>query len=216
MPLVKPTGLLDLDGMAADEEKRSETASADGRVRRGARNHEAIVQAIYALIQETHLPPTVDDVAARAGVGRRTVFRQFEDLDALYRSMGERVLREALGRVVLAAPSGILAADLAALVERRGRIYEFVTPFRRASRLVRHESAFVREQQTMMSMGFRAALLAVLEPANADEDTFEALDLLLSFEAWERLRHQQSLSVERAQELLTRAALTLVTANERR
>ncbi len=216
MPLVKPTGLLDLGGMAADEEKRSETASGDGRVRRGARNNDAIVQAIYELIRDTHLPPTVDDVAARAGVGRRTVFRQFEDLDALYRSMGERVLREALALVVLAPFTGVLAADLAALVERRARIYEFVTPFRRASRLVRHESAFVREQQTMMSMGFRAALRAVLEPANADDDTFEALDLLLSFEAWERLRHQQALSVERAQELLTRTALTVVTANDRR
>ncbi len=198
--------------MVAGPEKRKE--SEDGRVRRGASNHEAIVQAIYELICESHLPPTIDDVAKRAGVGRRTVFRQFEDLDALYRTLGERVLREAMSLIVLAPPSGNLETDLDALLQRRARVFEHITPFRRAARLVRHESALLQEQDRMATMSFRAALLAVVGSHlnRESEDTLEALDLLLSFESWERLRHQQKVSVKRARQILAAAALTLVTA----
>lgn len=198
--------------MVGSGERRTE--SEDGRVRRGARNNEAIVQAIYELIRENHLPPTIDDVAKRARVGRRTVFRQFEDLDALYRTMGERVLREAMSLISPAAPSGSLEADLVALVQRRARVFEHITPFRRAARLVRHESKFLQEQDRMATTSLRAAMLGVLQPhlAREAEDTIEALDLLLSFEAWDRLRHQQKASVKRAQQILAAAALTLVKA----
>jgi hypothetical protein len=66
----------------------------------------------------------------------------------------------------------------------------------------------------MATTGLRAAMLGVLQPhlGTEAEDTIEALDLLLSFEAWERLRHQQEVSVKRAQRILAAAALTLVTA----
>jgi AcrR family transcriptional regulator len=200
--------------MAANPDNR--TKSRDGRVRRGARNHEAIVQAIYQLVRETHLPPTVDDVARRAGLGRRTVFRQFADLDALYRTLGERVLREAMSLIGPAAPSGGLETDLVALVERRARVFEHITPFRRGARLVRHGSTFLQEQDRLAAEGFRATLLGVLEPhlrgtaAETVADTVEALDLLLSFEAWERLRHQQKTGVKRAQQILAAAALALL------
>jgi AcrR family transcriptional regulator len=196
--------------MLADRDRRAQ--SRDGRVRRGARNNDAIIQAIYELIRDTHLPPTIDEVAERAGVGKRTVFRQFEDLDTLYRALGERVLGEAMSLIVPAAPTGKLETDLAALVQRRAIVFEHVTPFRRAARLVRHDSAFLQERDRMATSALRAAMLALLEPhmTGAAEDTIEALDLLLSFEAWERLRHQQKASVKRAQEILTAAALTLV------
>jgi AcrR family transcriptional regulator len=158
------------------------------------------------------LPPTIDEVAERAGLGRRTVFRQFRDLDALYRAMGERVMREAMALVTLAAPTGSLETDLTALVGRRSRVFEHITPFRRAARLVRHESTFLQEQEKAMTMAFRARLLGVLEPHVRVEggDTIDVLELLLSFEAWERLRHVQKVGVKRAREILLGAALTLV------
>ena len=66
----------------------------------------------------------------------------------------------------------------------------------------------------MTMMAFRGALLAVVEPHLGDDsgDTLEALDLLLSFEAWERLRHQQDMSVKRAQQILAASALSLLEA----
>ena len=57
-----------------------EAPARDGRVLRGARNHALIVQAIYDLVRAGNVAPTAEEVAARAGVGVRTIFRQFKDL----------------------------------------------------------------------------------------------------------------------------------------
>ena len=56
----------------------------DGRVRRGADNRRKIVAAFIAFIREGKLAPTAEDIAARADVGLRTVFRHFDDMERLY------------------------------------------------------------------------------------------------------------------------------------
>ncbi len=190
---------------------RAEAPTTDGRVRRGARNHEAIARAMYDLVRMTHLPPTVEEVARRAGVGTRTVFRQFEDLESLYRSLNDRLQGEILAMVSLAPPSGELEADLRALVARRARVFEHLTPFRRAGRLVRHQSPFLKEQDAMTARFFRAALEAHLGP-DVRGDALEALDALLSFEVWDRMRDAQGLTAKRAERVLADAAITLARA----
>jgi AcrR family transcriptional regulator len=183
----------------------------DGRVIRGAQNHARIVQALYALVRDGNVQPTAEQVAQRAGVGTRTVFRQFDDFETLYRSLGERVQAEVMAMADLTPPTGRLADDLRALVARRARVFEHMTPFRRAGRLVRHTSAFLQEQDATLARTLREALAASVEPhlGPGAADTIEALDVLLSFEAWDRLRDEQRLSVARAQRVLLGAATTL-------
>ena len=188
----------------------------DGRVLRGARNHDLIVQAIYDLVRAGNVEPTIDEVAARAGVGSRTIFRQFHDLETLSRSMGERVFAEIFALIEPAPPSGRLVDDLAALIAQRARVYEHLTPFRRAARVVRHRVAFVREQDALMTRALRAGLEAVLaRHVDGRSELVEALDVLLSFEAWDRLRDQQRLSARRAVEVLLAAATALAKAAAR-
>ena len=204
--------------MTSERPRRPEDREAtDGRVRRGAHNHELIVQAIYDLVRSGNIEPAVEEVAARAGVGTRTIFRQFQDLETLSRSLGERVLAEILALVQPMPPSGQLREDLRALIGRRARMFEHLTPFRRAGRVVRHRVLFVKEQEARMTRLLRAALEAVLAPhvAPAGRDLVEALDVLLSFEAWDRLREQQKLSVKRAEEVLLGAATALAQAAAR-
>lgn len=186
----------------------------DGRVLRGARNHALIVQALYELVRDGTLSPTAEQVAQRASVGTRTVFRQFEDMETLYRSLGERVQAETLELVDRTPPTGKLDDDLRAMVRRRATIFEHLAPFRRAGRLVRHTSAFLQEQEAMLAQLLRAALLTIVGPhlAHGADDTIEALDLLLSFEAWERLRDQQKLGVRRAAQVAFAAAWALTRA----
>ena len=186
----------------------------DGRALRAAKNHEAIVRAVYELVRETHETPSVEAVAARAGVGTRTVFRQFDDLEGLYRSMSERVQEEVLGLLVVAPLTGRLDDDLPALVARRARIFEHVLPFRRAVRHARHRSPFLLEQDAVQARLFRAALATVLEPhlrrdAEHAEGTLEALDALLSFDVWDRMRGLRRHSAKRAEQILAHAALVL-------
>jgi AcrR family transcriptional regulator len=64
-------------------EKKKSPPATDGRVRRSERSRAAIVQALFELIGEGVLLPTADEVADRAAIGIRTVFRQFKDMDTL-------------------------------------------------------------------------------------------------------------------------------------
>jgi hypothetical protein len=50
------------------------------------------------------------------------------------------------------------------------------------------------------------------ELRRAPADRVEALDLVLSFEAWDRLRSEQRLGRDRARDVLVRAALAIATA----
>lgn len=57
----------------------------DGRRARRERSRAAVVDAMFSLIQEGKLPPSVEDVAERAGVSVSSVFRNFEGLPDLQR-----------------------------------------------------------------------------------------------------------------------------------
>lgn len=194
----------------ADKEARSPRPRRenDGRVLRGRRNHEAILQAAHDLVRERETAPSVEEIAERAGVGVRTVFRQFEDLEHLYQALGERVKAELLAKVSVGPPTGDAEADLRALVGRRMKVYEALAPFRRAGRTLRHASSFLQAQDAETTLLFRRALEAALAPhlAGLEPDLVEALDALLSFETWDRLRVQQRLSPERTSAALLAAA----------
>jgi len=66
----------------------------DGRFARSARTRTKIVDAMYALIREGTLIPTAQQVATRADVGIRTVFRHFSDMEQLYRAIDTRLADE--------------------------------------------------------------------------------------------------------------------------
>jgi AcrR family transcriptional regulator len=55
-----------------------------------------MVQALIDLVGEGVLQPTAQQVAARAKVGIRTVFRHFSDMDSLFAEIDERVRAQAL------------------------------------------------------------------------------------------------------------------------
>ena len=57
--------------------------SLDGRRQRSARSRAAIIEANFELIQEGMLAPTAQQIAERAGVGIRSFFRHFEDMESL-------------------------------------------------------------------------------------------------------------------------------------
>src|SRR5690349_22289922 len=67
------------------------TPALDGRVRRGERSRDAIVGALFDLIGGGVLQPTAQQVADRAGVGIRSVFRHFTEMDSLYAAMDTRL-----------------------------------------------------------------------------------------------------------------------------
>jgi AcrR family transcriptional regulator len=174
--------------------------------------HEALVEAMYALVRETEDSPTIDALATRSGLPTEVVARAFSDRDALYRAVSARLLREVLSLVTFGPPTGRLEADLTALVRRRMRIFEHIAPFHRAARRARPGSAFLREQESFNVNALRAALAVMVSPYLLPDahDALDALDVLLSLEAWERLREAQHVADERVERLLVNAAVAIV------
>lgn len=57
--------------------------SYDGRRARRDRNSEAVIESVLTLLSEGEAFPTAQQVAQRSGVSLRSVFRYFDDLDAM-------------------------------------------------------------------------------------------------------------------------------------
>ncbi|MCG8591051.1 MAG: TetR/AcrR family transcriptional regulator [Proteobacteria bacterium] len=182
----------------------------DGRVQRGARNRERIVDALMELIGEGELIPTAEQVALRAEVGTRTVFRHFDDMDSLFAEMNARLEAELLPLADKPVPPGSVEERARALVAQRATLFERLAPYKRSGDLQRWRSPFLQSNHARMVRRMRARLLKVLpELEDAPSAVLEALDQATSFEAWNRLRTDQRLGRDRAAEVMEAAVLAL-------
>ena len=66
---------------------------SDGRRARRERNREAVLDALMELVKEGDDDPSVDDIAARAGVSYRSVYRYFDDRADLFDAATKRAMR---------------------------------------------------------------------------------------------------------------------------
>jgi AcrR family transcriptional regulator len=186
-------------------------AALDGRLRRGEKSRGAIVAALFELVGEGVLQPTAQQVAARAGVGIRSVFRHFADMDRLFATMDERLAAEVMPILRGPRAAGPVRERARALVERRARAFERIAPFKRSSNVQRWRSDFLRARHAALVRHLRADLLHALpELADATPETLDAADAATSFEAWDRLRSDQRLSRERAKAAVERTLLALL------
>lgn len=187
------------DGVAAASRMRRRAAVADGRVQRGERSREAIVDALLELIGEGAVHPTVQQVAERAGVGLRSVFRHFSDSERLYVEMDARLSAEAIPLLLEDPPEGPLRRRATTLVERRAALFERIAPYKRAGMVQRSRSPFLHARHRTFVRALRKQLLRWLpELERAPREVVESIDLATAFEAWDRLRTDQRLSRDRA------------------
>lgn len=178
---------------------------SDGRLLRGQRSRAALVQALFDLVGEGVLQPTAQQVADRAGVRIRTVFRHFADMESLLAEVNGRVREHTLPLFREARSGGGFEERARGLVERRVRLFERIAPYKRSGNLQRWRSRVVEREQAIMVRKLRADLLAWLPELRSKEpETVEALDAALSFEVWDRLRTDQRLGRERARAALER------------
>lgn len=155
------------------------------------------------LVREGDISPSAELVATRADVGLRTVFRHFKDLESLYREMSAVIEAELMILVQTPFKGETWRERVLELVERRGGAYERIGPFKRASDVHRHHSPSLAVDSAKLVEIAREILRRVLPPELAkDRIRFEAIDLLLSFDAWNRLRRDQDLSPRRAADVL--------------
>jgi AcrR family transcriptional regulator len=155
------------------------------------------------------LQPGTDEIAARAGVSPRSLFRYFDDVDDLVHAAIERHLGALFPlREVDAAPNDTTEVKIDRLVESRARLYEAIAPAARAGRVAAHRHDEVAAQIRDARAFWRKQVKALFAPELADRpELLPAIDALCSFESYELLRHDQRLSRPKAAAAL-KAALT--------
>ena len=177
---------------------------------RGRLTREKIVLALLDLIRAGNLSPTSEDVAQYAGVGHRTVFRHFQDMESLFEEMNAKV--RSLAQPVLAeiAREGPLTMRLEQLVARRAAVFEQITPYYLSGEIRLHSSPTVQRARAQFATQQRRQLLACLPEAGARPDVAPAIELLTSMDGWLRLRRTQGLSVNQSKLAVTTAVSLLL------
>ncbi|MFT3728905.1 MAG: TetR family transcriptional regulator [Terricaulis sp.] len=183
----------------------------DGRRERSDASRRKIVDAMLELAREGEPAPSADAVAERAGVGRRTVFRLFKDMESLYREMHATMIERIEHIRALEIEGESWRERFACLVDRRVRLFEEIMPIEAAANVHRHQSEFLRNAHATTSAMLRDIMMFVLpKAAKADADLVEALDTAMSIEAWRRLRWGQGLSAKAARRVVERTANALL------
>src|SRR3954471_16491694 len=108
-----------------------DTLPQDGRRRRSQSSRDKIVAAMLELVAEGRITPSADEVASRAKVGLRTVFRHFADMESLYAAL-THTLAEQYEMWLIPFDSSDWRQQLVEIVERRTTTYERLLPFKRA------------------------------------------------------------------------------------
>jgi AcrR family transcriptional regulator len=183
---------------------------ADGRKHRSQKSQARIVNAMLELVAQGNLEPSADQIADIAKVGRRSVFRHFKDMDTLYREMTDSIAAS-MGSIVL---QPFQAADWAGrvleLVDRRAVGFEKMKLFLLAGQVHRHRSPYLKGSHAQFVQMLRQILLGLLPKEIArNTDLVDALDMLLSFETWSRLRDDQGLSIARSKRVLNQTIQSL-------
>jgi AcrR family transcriptional regulator len=170
----------------------------DGRHRRSERSRARIVDALLELVLAGKTTPNAEEVAATAKVGIRSVFRHFNDMESLYREMSLRLESEFMQAAKLPFTSTDWRGKLVEMIDRRFAVFERIAPYRRAADGYRLRSPALQADIEKLDRFLRMRLQYVVPAEALDTDRIEVLDMILSFEGWNRLRHTQGLSPDAA------------------
>jgi AcrR family transcriptional regulator len=182
------------------ELSESETFSiSDGRFNRSVVTRKKIVAALTSLVYEGYLSPTAEQVAQKADVGLRTVFRHFDDLNSLYSELSADLEALILPVLQIRLRGNSWQDKLMHSIEIRAQFYDRIAALYLSAQVHRHRSSLItdnltRDVQRLREIG-RIILPAVIQQ---NVLVFESLDLLMSPDTWVRLRSDQNLSSEEA------------------
>jgi AcrR family transcriptional regulator len=191
-----------------------DTSVVDGRRLRREQNREAVIDALVALFEDGIYEPGSAQIAERAGLSPRSLFRYFDDVDDLNHAAIDRQLAAARPLLdVDAQPDDPLAHRVARLVDARIRLFEAITPGARAARICAHRHRVVADQ-VHDSRSYLRAQVRRLFARELDGDRaglLPAVDALCSFETYELLRSDQRLSRVKTAAALEAALTSLLT-----
>lgn len=205
------------------QQMKSSTAQeeplVDGRHARSARTRTAVAAAMFDLIVAGSPQPTAQEIAERAGVSARAVFRHFDNLEALLEEVARHQIEQVSRELPPIVTEGTLQQRVYALVTNSVCRNELIAPVRRAVLAsysvsdqfkVRHAwlRGVVRKQIQKVFSSEIARL-----PAKKRPERIAAIRALLSFSYWIALREHEGLSKDAATRTLGETLSALLTSD---
>jgi AcrR family transcriptional regulator len=193
------------------------TAPPDGRNQRRDRNRDGVVEALLGLYREGNLGPSAEQIAERAGISARSVFRYFDDADAMVRAAIARQQAHLAPLYALdATPEKPLAERVERFVAARVQLLEGMGEVGRVARslavrqpLILAELARIRGTLRRQLTGLFAAELDGLAPAERVA-AVAAADVVTSWESHDLMRNDQGLTRDKAAAAMVAALLCLL------
>ena len=163
----------------------------DGRNLRSINSQKLIVDACIKLFKAGNLEPTAQQVADESGVGIRTVFRQFDEMENLFKSV-DAVLSKDYDFEVRYDPSSSFDARLQSTISHMNAGYEKhkLIMFMTVSKMWKYE--FLRKNYLMYQDLIKSKTEEILpEVLSFDTESKHLFHASLSFAMWTRLQGQK-------------------------
>jgi AcrR family transcriptional regulator len=187
----------------------------DRRRLRTERGRELVVTALLQFFDEGESQPGAARIAERAGVSERSVFRYFDDLDALAAEAVARQIGRTRELFAPPDPSGGLDRRIRALVDQRLHIHDEVAVVAAAGRRIEARASSVADAFAYRRRVLRDQVATQFAPELAAHagrergELLDAADAAASFEQIEQLRNVVGHSRARTRAVLVRTLQAL-------
>ena len=178
-------------------------AIIDGRRQRSARSREALIKASLELIDQGLLVPTAKQIADKAGVGIRSFFRHFDDMEALFAAADAHARDNVMNLFPRGHGHGDVAERISAFLDNQAEAYERLRNIILSTQAQLWRSPTLRQSYARDQAKLRDIIVSWFpELAGQAPALIEGLDALASFDMWHRLRHHQKLGVRESKDIL--------------
>ena len=184
-------------------------SAVDGRSLRRERNRQDIVDALLSLIENGETEISAALIASKAGLSERSIFRYFDDVNDLYRSVCDLAFSKEIEYALIDdAGIGSLDTKIENFVNQRVRIYTMNEKIAPAARSFAFKNPIIKNQLVFWRKLLRAQItkhfaeeLAMLNKSQ-QQVALAIIDSLTTFEYYDMMRSDQKMSVQTIKSVL--------------
>jgi AcrR family transcriptional regulator len=185
-------------------------SAVDGRSLRRERNRQDIVDALLGLIQNGETEISAALIASKAGLSERSIFRYFDDVNDLYRSVCDLAFSKEIEYALIDdAGVGSLDTKIENFVNQRVRIYTMNEKIAPAARSFAFKNPIIKNQLVVGRKLLRNQIITHFSEELSAFDKQQQqvavaiIDSLTTFEYYDMMRSDQKMSVQAIKSVLT-------------
>lgn len=166
----------------------------DGRLARGVKSRLKIVEATLSLYEQGIMVPTAQQVADESGMGIRTVFRQFNDMEALF-IKGNDLLNERFNNRERVKPEGDLKQRIQLLCKNRYDVFKVNQPYIESTLIQLWRYDVLRNNYEALNKELKKQLKKFIPEIKERSKPIQlAAETAISYESWSHYKNINKLS----------------------